>query len=85
MKKGKTESGFEFTVDEEILESWEFVELLAEVDENTLKSVSLLKLLLGKEQIDKLKEHLGGKPKAADMFTALKDIMNSLGDDVKNS
>lgn len=85
MRKGKTISGFEFTVDDEILESWEFVELLADVDENMLKSVNLLKLLLGKDQVDKLKEHLGGKPKAKDMFTALKEIMDSLGDSTKNS
>ena len=84
MRTGKTKSGFEFEINNDVLESWEFVELLAETEDNPLKSVALLKLLLGEKQANELKKHLGGKPKAAEMFNALTDIMNVLGDNAKN-
>lgn len=85
MRTGKTKSGFKFKIDQEILESWDFVDLLSEVDENPLKSVTLLKMILGTDQIEALKKHLGGKPKAEDMFNVLNEILTSIGDDVKNS
>lgn len=85
MKAGTTKSGFKFEVDAEILESWDFVELLAEVEDNPLKSVALLKMLLGDKQVLALKEHLGNKPKATEMLGALTEIMNAIGTEAKNS
>lgn len=84
MRTGTTKSGFKYTIDASVIESWDFMELLAEVDDNPLKAVNLLKMILDDKQITELKEHLGGKPKASEMFTILNEILVSLGDDSKN-
>lgn len=85
MKTGKTASGFKYEVDSDVIESWDFIELLAEVEDNALVSVKLLKMILGEEQTKALKAHLGGKPKAEDMFNALNEIIIDIGNNTKNS
>ncbi|MVZ47458.1 hypothetical protein [Escherichia coli] len=55
---GKTKSGFSYQIQKEQVENYEFVELIGEVDENPTKLPKVLKMLFGKEQTDKLKEHL---------------------------
>lgn len=61
MLKGKTESGFEFEVSDAAMNNYELVEVLAEVDTNPLLLPSLIVKLLGKEQKNKLLEHLRTK------------------------
>ena len=58
MIKGKTESGFEYQIQKERLENYELIEVLSEVDENPLLLPKTVNLLLGKEQANRLKEHL---------------------------
>lgn len=58
MIKGKTESGFEFAIEKVRLENYELVELLADVDDNPILLPKLIRVFLGDEQAQKLKEHL---------------------------
>lgn len=58
MIKGKTSSGFEYKLSKARLENYELIESLNEVEVNPLALPKTVNLLLGKEQSDKLKEHL---------------------------
>lgn len=58
MIKGKTTSGFEYQISKARLENYELIEALSEVDENPLLLPKTVNLLLGKEQAQKLKDHL---------------------------
>lgn len=58
MIKGKTSSGFEYKISKARLENYELIEALSEVDENPLLLPKTVNLLLGKEQANKLKDHL---------------------------
>jgi hypothetical protein len=58
MLTGKTTSGFEYVISKARLENYELIEALSEVDENPLLLPKTLNLLLGKEQANKLKDHL---------------------------
>ena len=56
--EGKTKSGFEYEIPKENLDNYELVETLSEIEENPLLIVRTVDLLLGKEQKEKLKDHL---------------------------
>jgi len=56
--KGKTSSGFNYEFSKENLNNYELVETLAEMEENPLLITRTINLLLGKEQANKLKDHL---------------------------
>lgn len=58
MIKGKTNSGFEYKIPEENLNNYELIEILGEMEENPLLLAKAINLLLGKEQANKLKEHI---------------------------
>lgn len=60
MKKltGVTKSGFAYSILEKNLNNYELVEVLGELETNPLYLPKVLKLLLGKEQVEKLKNHL---------------------------
>lgn len=58
MLKGQTKSGFKYEIPEENLNNYELLEALAEVEENPLLVPKVVRLLLGKEQAEKLKDHL---------------------------
>ncbi|EPF4429094.1 hypothetical protein ACSSP6_005000 [Escherichia coli] len=55
---GKTKSGFNYTIQKEQVENYEFIEVIGEVEENPSKLPKALKMLFGKEQMEKLKDHL---------------------------
>lgn len=61
MIEGKTKSGFKYKIPEENLNNYELVEALGELEENPLLIAKTVNLLLGKEQANKLKEHLRTK------------------------
>lgn len=85
MIQGKTNSGFKFEIDENQLKNYEFVELVAEVDENELLMPKLLKLLLG-NQVEALKDHIrdeNGIVPIEKMVEEIKDIFKNA--QVKNS
>ena len=58
MIKGETKSGFRYEFPKENLDNYELVEIIAEAQENPLLFPKMVNLLLGKEQTEKLKEHL---------------------------
>lgn len=58
MITGKTSSGFEYTIPKENLNNYELVETLGEIEENPLLIAKTVNLLLGKEEANKLKDHL---------------------------
>ena len=61
MIEGKTKSGFEYEIPEENLNNYELVETLGELEQNPLLITKTVDLLLGKEQKEKLKDHLRTK------------------------
>nr|DAQ66096.1 MAG TPA: hypothetical protein [Caudoviricetes sp.] len=57
MIKGKTKSGFNYHIDENILQDYELLEAIAETEKNPIFITKVVRMLLG-DDIDKLKEHV---------------------------
>lgn len=55
---GVTKSGFAYSILEKNIKNYELVEALGELDTNPLVLPRVLNLLLGKEQTQKLKDHV---------------------------
>ena len=88
--KGKTQSGFNYDVNEKRLEDIRFFELLNDVDENPLKLPKLVEFVLGAEQKESLYEFLTKNDivSVVDVNNAMVDIFNSvkeISDKAKNS
>lgn len=82
MKKltGVTKTGFTYSVLEKNLKNYELVEVLGELESNPLALPKVLKLLLGKEQTDKLKDHVRDKDGIVDtekISDELRDIFEA--------
>lgn len=82
MKKltGITKTGFTYSVLEKNLKNYELVEVLGELESNPLALPKVLKLLLGKEQTDKLKDHVRDKDGIVDtekISDELRDIFEA--------
>lgn len=59
MIKGITSTGFEFELEDEVLDDYELLEVITEVDEGKLGLVTkMVSLLLGEEQKELLKNHI---------------------------
>ena len=58
MINGKTSSGFEFSIEEHVLDSMELLDAIMEADENPLSLSKVVKLILPKDQQKALYEHL---------------------------
>lgn len=86
MIKGKTETGFEFKIEDEVLNDYELLELFAEVDENPLLVPKLVKIILGEEQKNKLIEHVRGENGKAAVDKIAMELQNILtsGAETKN-
>ena len=55
---GKTRTGFEFVIEDDALNDYEILELMAKVRKNDVLSISeLLEKLLGEDQKNRLKDH----------------------------
>lgn len=80
MLSGRTKSGFEFEIDNDILDDWELLECFREIDRgNEDYIVDAAKQLLGDEQYGKLKDFVRekyGRVKASVMADEIVDIMN---------
>lgn len=80
MRRGKTESGFEFEVNEEILDDYELLELLCQIDDgDTQCTIKMVDRLLGSEQKEKLKDHVrdeNGKVSARKLLAEVGEIFN---------
>ena len=78
--KGITDSGFEFEVEEAALDDWDFVEALAELEEKPQNIVKAAKILLGKDQVNRLREHnrKGERVSLTGMSNDIMSIMNNI-------
>ena len=88
MRSGTTSSGFKFKIDEVDLNDMEFIEIMAEAEENPLKYPKMVERMLGKEQKQKLYDHVRTKkgrvpPDAIDK--EVEEIFILAGEDAKNS
>lgn len=88
MIQGKLENGFEFTIDEKILDDMELVDAMAEAEgENPLKFSTVILKVLGKEQRDRLYDILrneDGRVPIEAVSDAITEILKSAGEDGKN-
>lgn len=79
--KSVTKSGFEFEIDDECLDDYELLEDLCEIDNgNNAKIVEVVSKILGKEQKDRLKDHLrdeNGRVTATKMGEAIDEILRA--------
>lgn len=84
--KGTTSTGFNFEFDETLFEDLEFIELLADADENGMQFPKFLDRLLGTEQKKKLYDHVRsetGRVSILDVKREVVEMMNT--ENLKNS
>lgn len=84
MISGKTESGFEFSLEDEILDDYELLEMLHKIDNGDYGLVTeMVDQLLGEDQKKRLKEHIRsseGKVSAKKMLEEVMQIFNVSGE-----
>lgn len=88
MRRGKTESGFEFEINEQDLDDMEFLELLAKSQNDALAFPAVLERLLGSEQKKALYDHLrneSGRVPVEATADIVAEIMTIAGEETKNS
>ena len=74
MLKGKTSTGFQFQIAEGALDNYELVEALADIETDPLSVTKVVTLLLGKEQKEKLKEHVRNEEGVVTTTALMKEI-----------
>ena len=83
MIKGKTATGFSFSIDEDARDDMELLETITRIDDGeTQLAPKVIGLLLGEEQKKKLYDHCRGKSgraSATRVFEELKSIFDELG------
>lgn len=81
MLRGKTESGFEYELDDDVLDDYELLELFCQIDEGeTSLTVKMVDTLLGEEQKERLKDHVrakSGRVSAQRLLAEVTEILNS--------
>ena len=82
MVEGKTSTGFKFSIDEEMLNDWELLEDLAELDTDNGKVVQVSKRLLA-EDYEKLKEHCRNECTGRVSVTKMVEELSGIFDSVK--
>lgn len=83
----KLESGFEATIDDAVMDDAEFVDLLADVEENPLRAGRILEWIYGKEGKKALYDHIrakDGRVPVKAMNDAIEQTFNALGESEKN-
>lgn len=88
MKKGKTESGFKYEIDEQVLDDMELIDAMAasQGEDPTQISTVVVKIF-GAEQRKRLYDHVrtdDGRVPINEVANIITEIINSLGDDGKN-
>lgn len=88
MIKGKTESGFKFEISKDVINDYELIENLGELDDNPLILGKIVKQILGEEQTAKLKDHIrneNGIVPTDKMTQEIIEIFKNSGEETKNS
>ncbi len=87
IKKKKTSTGFIYSINENVLNNFELLELFAEVDKNPLLLPKVLTMILGKDGKQALYDHVrleDGTVPADKISNELLEIING-SKEVKNS
>ncbi len=87
MVKGNLKSGFAFEIDVDALNDMRFVEALADVEKNGLALPKVCEMMLGREQKERLYEHLqdeNGRVPIEAVNLAIIEIMTTTGKETKN-
>ncbi|MBQ8559047.1 MAG: hypothetical protein IJ439_03580 [Tyzzerella sp.] len=88
MIKGTTTTGFEFELEDEVLDDYELLEVLCKVDKGEYNLVTeMVEKLLGEEQKERLKNHVRnicGKVSASKVMDEVAEIFQS-SKEIKNS
>lgn len=83
MITGKTSTGFDYEVEDEILDDYELLELLNEADNGKAGAmIDVVECVLGEEQVKALKNHIrneSGRVSAKRMITEVMEILKSHG------
>lgn len=85
--QGKTSTGFEFTINTEMMDNMELLDMIAEADGNPLMLPKLVKTVLGDDQRKALYDHLrteDGRVPIMAVSKAIVEIFNSSGKQGKN-
>lgn len=80
MIKGTTATGFEFAIEDDILDDYELLETLVELDKGNYGRITeLTDRLLGKEQTASLKEHIRkkGRVHASEMLNEVMEVFKA--------
>lgn len=81
MLRGKTESGFAYEIDEEVMDDYDFLEILCKIDDgDTALTVKMVDMLLGEKQKEELKNHLrteNGRVSAKKMLAEVMEIFRA--------
>lgn len=90
MVKGTTKTGFNFSVDPEVIRDMEFIELAAAAEENGLVLPKMIERVLGKKQKQALYDHVrnkNGRVLIEDINDEVEDVFNALNTnaETKNS
>jgi len=88
MIKGKTSSGFEFTISKDVKNDYELIENLGELEDSPLILGKIVNQILGKEQTVKLKDHIrneNGIVPTDKMTQEIIEIFRNSGEETKNS
>lgn len=88
MIKGKTSSGFEFSISKDVKNDYELIENLGELEDNALILGKIVTQILGKEQTVKLKDHIrneNGIVPTDKMTQEIIEIFRNSGEETKNS
>lgn len=88
MLVGSTQSGFEFEIDPEQLDDMEYVEKLAEIEENVLVLPKVIVMTLGEEGKKRLYDHLredNGRVSVSKVSEEFTEILTIAGSKTKNS
>lgn len=86
--KGKTTSGFEFEISEDVANDYELVENLGELEDNPLILGKVVNQILGKEQTARLKDHVRNEKGIVPtdrMTQEIIEIFKNGGEEIKNS
>lgn len=80
MIKGKTKTGFDYEINENRLDNYELLEAISDVDKNPLVVITVVQLLLGTKQSERLKDHVRdeeGVVSAVKMNDEITDILSA--------
>jgi hypothetical protein len=87
MIKGKTKSGFEFEIQKKMLDNYELVENLSELESSPLLLPKIVVQILGKKQSEDLKDFLRSEDGIVPVTKMEKEVTEILNyrEEVKNS